>query len=161
MPPSSGLRPGSTPPFTRRLPTGKSIEDSAQSSRVQSTPPPHQVNQTRLRNEAGNNSLKVRADQALELWKMPNGPPQGETEDPMRNFYEGVVMIARRGRRFAHQVLVAGSFAKAKSGIRSYERLSGGSGTGIGQSGKGYFFDAVRRYKRAKSGGEKEAPWLM
>ena len=136
------------------LPTGKAREDRAElpmssqddpNQREQSIPPP-----IRCRGKM-TSTVKDRARAALALWAELDD--RGEIEIPriLSRFSVDVIKVARRGERFAELVLETGSYTKAKSSIRSFERLQGAQGSGIGGEARHQFSTAVKRYEeRAK-----------
>ena len=151
-PAASNMRITSTPPSTRRLPTGKSIGAASCHIRVLSAPPPYQASSVSPTKWEVGDSLKRRAEKAIELRGLLKNPHVGGAAGPLKSYDPNVIKIARRGESFAEQVRVSGSFAKGRRGVRSYERLLGREGSGIGRPGKAYFLDMVDEYKRIRSG---------
>ena len=141
---AASLRITSNPPPITRRPTGKSLEDAQIKTRVKSAHPPSPPQKS--------TAATRRAEKALDLRTVLKNPKIGGVGDPLTFYGPDVVKIAQRGERFSEQVIVTGSSLKSKSGIRSYERLLGRSGIGIGQDERDVFTAAVGNYTEIQSG---------
>ena len=132
------------------LPTGKSREDRADralsscddpNSREQTVEPPIRCLGRMV------SSVKERARAALALWAELGDRGGNEVPRILTRYPVDVIKVAQRGVRFAQQVLETGSYNKAKSSIRSYERMHGAQGSGIGADERQRFTDAVKNYE--------------
>ena len=69
------------------------------------------------------------------------------TPEILKRYEANVLKIAQRGELFAQHVLTTGSFNKAKSGVRSYQRLLGEQGNRKGEVARQRFYASVKKYE--------------
>ena len=103
--------------------------------------------------------LQKNAKSALEMWRiMENATIKGPARD-IEGFYgeEEVTNLAKKGESFLEEATRIQSFKKAKSAMRSFERLNGVSGIGIFSRG-GELYDATLKLYR-EAWGELEDKW--
>ena len=106
----------------------------------------------------GGKDLFKNVKSALEMWRiLENANIRGPTRDIESFFGEEVVNLAKKGKSFLEEVTRIQSFKKAKSAMRSFERLQGGPGTGIFSHEKELYDATLKLYQTAW--GEVEDKW--
>ena len=105
---------------------------------------------------AGKN-LQKNVGSALEMWRiMENAQIRGPARDIEGYFGIEVTNLAKRGKAFLEEVTRIQSFKKAKSAMRSFERLHGGSGIGIFAREKEMYDATLEMYKQAWGEAERD-----
>ena len=92
-------------------------------------------------------TAKERGRAALRLLAELDEKDTYRTPGILKRYETDVIEIAQRGELFAQHVIKTGSFNKAKSGVRHYQRLLGGQGNRIGELSRHRFYAAVKKYE--------------
>ena len=134
--------------FPKGLPTGKSMEDRASSSSFTAEDRARPTERSKPYGKVPT-TAKDRARNALSLLAELADEQSRKWPGILKRYEADVINIAQRGGDFARQILITGSYNKAKSGVRSHRRLLGERGNNIGAESRQRFYAAVERYEEA------------
>ena len=89
---------------------------------------------------------------------MENANIKGPVGD-LETFYgEKVTSLAKRGKSFLEELTRIQSFKKAKSAMRSFGRLNGGTGVGIFARERELYDASLKQYKKSWTDTDDEWP---
>ena len=113
------------------------------------------------RNEKGtprDKNIQKNVSSALEMWRILENPNvKGPSRDIEAFYGEEVAKLAKKGKASIEELLRIQSSKKAKSAMRSFGRLHGGTGVGISTRELEMYDATLKLY--VKAWGEEDEKW--